>query len=220
MDANMTSSQGFLDTRTFRLPRSTNMKSLPPEELVKNCQAGEHSAFEELIRRYQGSIYIWAYRLTRNRDAAEDIASATYLRICKGIGSCRQTPALSAWINRIVRNVWLDSLRKTQRRSEVSLTVLENMNGEGRYYGLESHDLNPLQKRVEDSERNGILVNAIGTLPKPQKEIIRLFYSEERSYEEIGQVLGIPVGTVKSRMSRARFALQRKLAHQVTSLTE
>ncbi len=209
-----------LAEQTFGRRFSSNLKSMTNEELVIDCQTGVHDALEELMRRYRSSIFNAAFRLARNQDAAEDVTALTCLRICKGIGTCKYPAALSAWINRIVRNVWLDSLRSSQRRSEVSLDIIENLSADNLSVPYETQSSLPLQKRVEDSDRKRILNCAIATLPAAQSKIVIMFYVEDKPYEEIADIMGIPVGTVKSRLSRARFALRRKLTSHVSALMD
>ena len=220
MQATLTTSERSLELKTHDRPINYPLKSLSSEELVINCQTGVYAALEELMRRYRSSIFSAAYRLARNHDAAEDVTAATCLRICRGIGTCKYPAALPAWINRIVRNVWLDSLRRTQRRSEVSLDILENLSGDGRLLVFETQERVPIQKRVEENDRKRILASAIATLPVSQGRIVNMFYVEDRPYDEIAEIMGIPVGTVKSRLSRARYALHRKLTHQVSALID
>ena len=186
-------------------------------ELVKSCQAGERNALEELLRRYRKSIFCWALQLTRNRESAEDVAATACLRICKGIGSFRQSSALSAWIKKIVLNVWADTNRQALRRREVSLDYLESVDADDRMVGHHQIGLEP-QRRVEANDTKRILSGAISSLPTTQRVIVLLYYIEERSYEEIGELLGIPIGTVKSRMSRGRSALRGLLASQMPAL--
>lgn len=195
----------------------TSWKALSNDELIRKCQAGERAALEELLRRYRHSIFKQAYRLTNRRDAADDVVAETYLRICRGIGTFKDAMSLPAWINRIVRNIWLDMLRRTQRRSEASLDVLEEMSVERCLYPFEVHGGIALQKRVEENERRSILDQAIAALPDYQRIMVALFYGEERTYEEISEMMGIPIGTVKSRLNRARYVLRERLTPQRTA---
>jgi RNA polymerase sigma-70 factor, ECF subfamily len=213
----MASTKSLLDNKASYRPLTYSLKALTGEELVKSCQTGERDALGELMRRYKGRIFNSAFRLTRNRDSAYDVAAGSYLCICKGIGTCKNSSALPAWINLIVRNVWLTSLRSKHRFPEVSLDLLENMSGDS---VVELCRNVPVHKQAEENERKGILAGAIASLPKSQGRVVKLFYSEERTYEEITKIMGIPVGTVKSRLSRAKYALRRILTHQMTALMD
>ncbi len=196
------------------------LKALSSLELVLLCKSGHERALIELMRRHRGSVFKAAYRLTRDYEEAEDVASSTCLRICRGIVSCKHPEALAAWINRIVRNVWLDSLRRSTRRSEVSLDLLENISSEGRKYFLDGELSVPVYKQAEENERKKIISRAISTLPSCQIRIVNLFYTENRPYEEIAEIMDIPVGTVKSRLSRARNTLHRKLSIHLSALMD
>jgi RNA polymerase sigma-70 factor (ECF subfamily) len=211
------SNESLSDNRVPYRPLTYSLKALTGEELVKSCQAGEPVALEELMRRYKGNILNRAYRLTRNWDEAEDVAAGTYLCICKGIGTCKHTSALPAWINLIVRNVWLNSLRSNGRFLEVSLDLLENVSLESE---SDFHGNVPLHMQVERNERKRIIASAIAALPRSQGQVVKLYYSEEQTYEEITEIMGIPLGTVKSRLSRAKYALLRRLTPHMNALMD
>src|SRR2546421_10041203 len=189
----------------------THLERLSAEELLSRCNAGDADALRALLSRYERSIYHLAYRLSGNYDDANDIAAQAYLRICQVIGSCRCAVTLPAWINRIVANVFYDNCRKAQRNPAISLDALAEKTNGAFMAAANSRESSP-EAYVEGKERTGILNRAIAALPSYQRQMVNLFYREDRTYGEIADIMGVPIGTVKSRLNRARMALQEKLA--------
>lgn len=191
--------------------------SLTDEQLINRCRLGEKAAFDALIGRYERPIFHLAYRLAGNYDDAHDIAAETFLRIYRSIGTFQCAITLPAWINRIVANVFFDTRRHAHRHPSVSLDALVEKAGDAMLQAApDTHD-SP-QVHVEDQERRAILAQAVSTLPDYQRMMVTLFHSEGRTYEEIADIMSIPVGTVKSRLNRARLALREKLAPQASAL--
>lgn len=191
--------------------------TLAAERLLERCRAGESGALSTLLSRYERPIYHLAFRLAGNYDDAHDVAAEAALRICQGIGTCKSAVTLPAWINRIVANVFYDMYRRSQKCPSVSLDLLAEKTNGAVFAGQDLAPASP-QSHVEARERKSILDGAISRLPEYQRRIVTLFYHEDRSYEEIAQLLGIPVGTVKSRLNRARLTLLEKLDAQKATL--
>jgi RNA polymerase sigma-70 factor, ECF subfamily len=191
--------------------------SLSTEELLELCRQGDRAAVKALLSRYERPIYHLAFRLAGNYDDAHDVAAEAFLRICQVIGTCKSAVTLPAWINRIVANVFYDIRRRSQRCPSVSLDALAEQTNGGFLAALEVPSASP-QSYVEERERKLMLNDAIAALPNYQRRMVTLFYHEDRSYGEIADIMGIPVGTVKSRLSRARLALLEKLASQRSAL--
>ena len=124
---------------------------------------------------------------------------------------------LPAWINRIVANVFFDMRRRAHRHPAVSLEALSEKTGGAMFAAEDSNWVSP-QAHVEESERKNILNKAIASLPDYQRTMVTLFHTEGRTYEEIADIMRIPVGTVKSRLNRARLALRDMLAPQLPAL--
>ena len=201
----------------FEFSSAGNLESLSDAEIVRKCAAGDRPAFDVLIRRYERPIYHLAYRLAGNHDDAHDIAAEAFLRIFRSIGTFRCAITLPAWVNRIVANVFYDMKRRQQRHPASSLDALAEKTGGKLLVAEESGRTSP-QKHAEESERSRILSDAISNLPDYQRTMVTLFHSEGRSYEEIASMMSIPVGTVKSRLNRARLALREMLQPQMFAL--
>lgn len=194
------------------------LEDLPDDKLIEKCRVGDSDAFDVLIRRYERSIYHLAYRLAGNYDDAHDIAAETFLRIYRSIHMFHCAITLPAWINRIVVNVFYDTRRHAHRHPAVSLEALVEKTGDAMLAPVEdTHKASP-ESVAEDNERKSILENAIAALPDYQRTMVTLFHNEGRTYEEIADIMRIPVGTVKSRLNRARLALREMLAPQASAL--
>jgi len=194
-----------------------NLDTLTDEKLIEQCRAGRREAFDVLIKRYERPIYHLAYRLSGNYDDAHDIAAETFLRIFRAIGTFQYAVTLPAWINRIVANVFYDTRRHAYRHPAVSLDALVEKAGDSLLTDEKTSSKSP-QEQVEENERKSILNRAIRSLPDYQRMMVTLFHSEGRSYDEIADIMKIPVGTVKSRLNRARLALRERLMPQMSAL--
>lgn len=186
-----------------------------PDEkrLVERCVRGDNEAFNELIRRFEKQVYSLAYRLTGNHDDAEDVASEAFVRAYNAIRRFRGASALSTWLYRIVTNVYLDERKRRAAHPQSSLEeYLDVPDGQVK---RQIEDSSPGPEEIAElAERSSVLQAAINSLPDFQKTMIVLFHIQELPYDEIAQILNMPVGTVKSRLNRARRALRDKLLAQ------
>jgi RNA polymerase sigma-70 factor (ECF subfamily) len=180
------------------------------EEMLTRCQRGEKRALEALLKRFERPIFALAYRLSGNYDDTNDIAATTFLRICQTIHSCKSAITLPAWVNRIVTNVFYDMCRRSQRHQAASLDEMMERTSKATLPFAETEDKSPLAY-VNQQEQKAIVDRAIAALPEAQRQLVQMFYQEERTYEEISAETGLPVGTIKSRLNRARNTLQRRL---------
>ncbi len=194
-----------------------SLENMTDEQLVRECTAGNRKAFDVLLHRYERPIYHLAYRLAGNHDDAHDIAAEAALRIFRSIGTFRCAITLPAWINRIVANVFYDMRRRQQRHPASSLDALAEKTG-GKLLAAEDNSRISPHVHAEENEKTRILNEAIAALPDYQRTMVTLFHSEGRTYEEIASMMDIPVGTVKSRLNRARLALREMLAPQMSAL--
>lgn len=197
---------------------ANSLESLSDENLVRKCSAGDNQAFDTLLRRYERPIYHLAYRLAGNHDDAHDIAAEAAIRIYRSIGTFRCAVTLPAWINRIVANVFYDMRRRQQRHPASSLDALAEKTG-GKLLAAEASRATSPEMHAEENEKTRILGEAIRALPDYQRTMVKMFHAEGRTYEEIASTMSIPVGTVKSRLNRARLALREILQPQMSALT-
>ena len=173
-------------------------------EIVRAVQGGDASAFTELVRRHQRAVYRVAYALTRNGSDADDLAQETFVRAYQAIGRFRVGEPLHPWLSRIATNLAFSLFRRRKRRPE---TPLEPLIEAGRQWGVEDDPA----ERVAEAERVGLLQSAFAELKPEHQAILMLRVVEEQSYEEIAAALGIPAGTVMSRLSRARAELRARM---------
>ena len=177
--------------------------------LVQQAKAGDRDAFAALVSAYEGKIYNLALRYLGNREDAMDASQEVFLRVFRFLPGFQEESGFSTWIYRIGVNVCKDMLVKRNKRNELSLELPDD---EDDYRTVEVADerYDP-QAIVEQSDLRESLASAIAELPQQQREMIVLRDIQGLSYEEIGQVLCLESGTVKSRLSRARENLRKKL---------
>lgn len=189
-------------------------------DLVARSRAGDVDAFDLLVRRYERQVFNTAYRLSGSHDDAADIAQEAFVRAWNNLKSFRGDAAFTTWVFRIVTNVFLDERKRVRsRREHRSLDeALSLRNGEPGGSGADAgmvpqfEDRSPSpQDRVEQQERQVLLERAIADLPEAQRIMVVLYHTQDRSYEEIATIMNLPMGTVKSRLNRARLALRNRL---------
>jgi RNA polymerase sigma-70 factor (ECF subfamily) len=183
------------------------------KQLIECCKRGDKAAFNELVLRYEKQVFNLAFRLTGNYDDANDVASDTFVRIFNSIGKFRGDSAFSTWLYRIVTNVYLDNRKRRLAHPHTSLEEYLEMEEGSLARQIEDPSPGP-QIDVEQQERYSILQEAIDQLPDFQRIIVVLYHIQELPYEEISEILHMPLGTVKSRLNRARRALKEILAPQ------
>ena len=156
--------------------------------------------FERLAGENERQVYAVCYHMMGNREDAQDCAQEAMLRAFRAFDSFRQDASFSTWITRIAMNVCTDALRK--RRDAVSLDALRVEQG------FDVPDAAPTAyARLEEKERLRLLREGLSLLPPDMRQMIVLRDMQGKSYEEIGEILELPLGTVKSRVSRAREKL-------------
>lgn len=174
--------------------------------------SGDSGSFEELAMPLFARLYNFACWLTQDRAAAEDLVQETYMKALKGFSSFRQDTNFRAWMYRILRNTFFTSQAGLKASAFVSL----------------DSDEAPAEPATTETPESVLLVRAgqeaiqmaIEALPVHFREIVLLCDLEEMSYQEIGATLGIPIGTVMSRLSRARRAMRALLAAGVQGASE
>lgn len=178
--------------------------------LIKKSKRGDKRAFDRLVEIYQPKVYNFAYKLALNYDDASDITVETFVRVFKSISGFRNEANFSSWMFTIVKNVYYDTLKNIKKNQHQSINqIIQTEDGiiEKEYKDEES---NPEETLIE-KERFENLIKIINTLPTEQAVAIKLYHLERMGYEQISRILGIPLGTVKSRINRARKNLEEKL---------
>lgn len=186
------------------------MASSEDRQLIERCRSGDREAFDELVRRYEKQAYHLAYRLSGNYDDASDVVVEAFVRVFQGLHTFRGEANFGTWLHRVVVNTFLDMRKRSKGRQNVSLEEQIELNGDTLTREIEDTRPGP-QELVEQEEREEVLQRAIAQLSPERRILIVLYHFENLSYEEIAQMLHLPVGTVKSRLNRARLALREIL---------
>ena len=178
-------------------------------ELVVRALSGREDGFEELVRRYQRPIVAYVYRMVGDYDAALDLAQEVFIRVYNSLGRYRAEFKFSTWIYRIAHNAAIDHLRRVGASRTEEMTV-EGEGGSSFEKPLASKAPTPEQE-TERGERRAEIEEVVGQLPHAYRELIVLRHSHDLSYDEIAEVTGLPLGTVKNRIFRAREAMRELL---------
>jgi RNA polymerase sigma-70 factor, ECF subfamily len=181
--------------------------------LIEKFQRGDKGAFDRLVQRHQNRAYQYAFRLTRNPEEAADVVAEAFVRVYKAIDSFKGQSAFTTWLYRILTNCFLDIRKKERSRPAVSLeATLYTPEGEMERQ-VEDQSRSPYDQ-TETSERERCMCKAVEVLPEYQKAMIVMYHSEMMSYDEIARTLDLPIGTVKSRLNRARISLRDLLGRE------
>jgi len=192
--------QGQELTPTVTDTQPADARAREDEWLAVRCQLGERQAFDELIERWGEPTWRYVRRLTGSNDAADDVAQNVWLRVLRGIHKLRDGSRLRAWLFGIARRTLMDRLREQYAAPDVR--------------AIDDVDL-PAVDTTEDMETDLTAVEReLARLPVVEREVLTLFYLRELSLDEVADVLGVPVGTVKSRLFRARRILRREVERQ------
>lgn len=187
------------------------MKLNSEEELIQAAQKGNLEAYEVLISQYEKKIYALCLHLLKNSEEAYDAAQEVCIKLWKQLGTFKGQSKLSTWIYRMTTNQCLDILRKNKRKGqEISLFLDEEL-GEEEKLTDQTAIWQDISSHMEQKELGEVLKQGIGELKEDYRVIIVLRDIEQRSYEEISDILDISLGTVKSRLSRARSTLKKIL---------
>ena len=178
--------------------------TLADGELVKTAIAGREASFEELVRRYQRPIAAYVYRMVGDYDSALDLTQEVFIKVYNSLARYRSEFKFSTWIYKIAHNAAIDHLRRYAVREQA---VTSGFDTEGRDTPVEGRRLTPEQES-ERSERRSEVEMVVEMLPCAYRELIVLRHSHDLSYDEIAEVTGLPLGTVKNRLFRAREAMR------------
>ena len=175
------------------------------KELVRAAAGGDESAFAELVRIYENKAYHLALRMCGNAEDASDIAQDAFLAAWRGLPSFRGEAGFSTWLYRLVSNAAIDHLRRTKhQRANVSLDD-EELN-------LDAPDDSPTpHEAAESTDLRDMVAKGLRELSDDHRTVLVMREVQELSYEEIAEALALDLGTVKSRISRARTALRKIL---------
>ena len=197
------------------LPNSFSMQSVnkqnqyqyTDEELIATFQNGNEQAYIELVRRYRNRLMTFVFRFLGDMDLSEDIVQDTMVKVYTHKHYYKEIAKFSTWIYTIAGNFAKTELRKRKRRK---VTLLSHMNTDDRKYEIPSTELKS-EDIVQGEYAERDIQKAILQLPLHFRTVVILRDIQELSYEEISKIVNVPLGTVKSRINRARLQLQQSL---------
>lgn len=187
-----------------------SLKERTDQEVVALAKEGSEEAYRELVRRYERPVFSLVFRMVRNREQAEDLSQETFIKVLNAIQSYRPEYKFSSWVFKIANNAAIDFLRKRE---------LDTLSLEGSPHAdtpelIEATALQLSERgesqldEVENRELGGTIEDAIGQLRSEYRACILLRHVEGRTYEEIAEILNLPLGTVKTYIHRARNELR------------
>lgn len=185
------------------------------ELLVQRAKENDLAAFEEIIKLYEKKVYNLALRYMKNHDDALDVAQEVFIQVYNNLSMFRGEAQFSTWIYRITYNSCVDMLRKqTKTKKNIAISIDDE-----KFYETQK-DKQLLEEEYEKKETLEFVLKAIDTLPKEQRDVVILRYIKDLSYAQIGEILDIAEGTVKSRLNRARWRIKEIVKLEGTNLTK
>lgn len=192
-----------------------NLPASTDQEVVTRARKGEEAAYRELVRRYERPVFSLIFRMVRNRELAEDLSQETFIKVLNALDSYRPEYKFSSWVFKIANNAAIDHLR----RRELDTLSLEGSPHAETPQMVEATALQIGERgetqleEVENKELGGEIEEAIAKLRPEYRTCILLRHVEGRAYEEIAEILNLPLGTVKTYIHRARNELRIALSH-------
>ena len=185
---------------------SQEIASVNDRDLVASAVAGAEGSFEELVRRYQRPIAAYVYRMVGNYESALDLTQEIFIKVYNSLRRYRSEFKFSTWIYKIAHNSAVDHLRRTATREQSLINGPEDDQFE---LPIESNRPSPEQES-ERKERRIEIEGVVRGLPSSYRELVILRHSQDLTYEEIVEVTGLPLGTVKNRLFRAREMMRQQ----------
>ena len=190
-------------------------KDATDPELVATATTGVEGSFEELVRRYQRPISAYVYRMVGDYQAALDLTQEIFIKVYSSLGRYRSEFKFSTWIYKIAHNSAVDHLRRNAGRER---SLSSGIEGDQYDLPIESGSLSP-EPESERKERRLEIESVVRSLPNAYRELIVLRHSRDLTYEEIVEVTGLPLGTVKNRLFRAREMMRQQFVTRgITSM--
>lgn len=194
--------------QTVRVP-------LTDSSLLERCRASDDAAFSEVVTRYKAKLYNYVYRMTGSADDAEDLTQEVFIRMYTSIDSFRGQSSLNTWLFRIAGNLCIDRFRRTKNRNPAfSLDEPLGDDTGTQEVADETYAPHRLLENVEMAEQ---IQAALAKLPDKLRTTLLLHDIEGLPYEEVAEIAGCPLGTVKSRLFNARMQLRQHLSGYLNS---
>jgi len=177
--------------------------------LIQAALNGDEKAYETLLSKYKNLVYTIMIKMVRNPQEAEDLTQEAFMKAFNSLASFNEEFAFSTWLMKIATNNCIDFLRKKKLRT---YSIHEPIQYKDEKIEIDMADTEPSpEKSLLQEERKKVLENAVKELPERYRYVIILRHKDEKSYEEIAEILNLPLGTVKAQIFRAREMLNKKL---------
>lgn len=191
-------------------PKLLSFSAANDRDLVASAVTGIEGGFEELVRRYQRPISAYVYRMVGNYETALDLTQEIFIKIYGSLARYRPEFKFSTWIYKIAHNAAIDHLRRSSGRER---SLVGGSDGDQYDLPIESDGLTP-EQQTEREERRVEIESVVRSLPTAYRELIVLRHSQDLTYEEIVDVTGLPLGTVKNRLFRARDLMRQQFLNR------
>jgi RNA polymerase sigma-70 factor, ECF subfamily len=178
---------------------------LDDQELVRACKQGDQDAFSQLVLRYQRRIFNLVYRMVQHYEEASEITQEAFLAAWQGLPSFRGEARFATWLYRIAYNCALKHLEalKRDKALQAALQAEQALDGEDQQIQAEA--------RLDARERQAVVQEQLAYLPAKYRMVLILRHLQEMTYEEMAEILAVPVGTIKTHLFRARNLLKERL---------
>lgn len=180
---------------------------------IQNAINGDEQAYQAILERYQRGIYNLIYQMVKNREETEDLVQETFIKAFRALESYNDQYAFTTWLYKIAYNNCIDSIRKRKLKTSPLDKPIRTKEGEVQQQ-IRDDSTSP-EHHYLYTEKKKILDECTQKLPESYRDVIVLRHQEDRSYEEIAEIIDVPLGTVKARIFRAREMLKRCLAAQM-----
>ena len=194
---------------TMQLDNSQNRLIYSDEQLMSLFQGGDENAYIELVNRYKDKLINFIFNYLGDLESSEDVVQETMIKLYQKKHYYKEIAKFSTWLYTIAKNLANTELRKRKQRKT---TLLSQFSKDDKTYELPSNDPEPGQE-IQTDIVNKIIRDAVDQLSEKFKIVIVLRDIQGLSYEDISEIINVPIGTVKSRINRARLQLQVELKH-------
>ena len=185
-------------------PRNGGAAALPDADLIERCLARENDAWSEIVARYRRRVFHIAYKFTSKHDQAEDLTQDIFVKLLRSLDKFHRDANFGTWLTSVARHYCIDHYRASKREREVLVEDLVAFDHAPAASG------NP-QRALEDRDTKTLLRRGLDQLPPKLREAVVLRDLQGLTYQEMARRLGLPEGTVKSRINRGREELARRL---------
>ena len=204
------SSSNDSHTEASDSPRENASESSREDDmLVKRAMGGDEQAYTELVEKYQRSLYFHIMKMIKDKEQVNDLVQEAFVKAFDNLNTYSTNYAFSTWLYRIATNHTIDYLRKKKLKT---LSIDEPMKTRDGEMQMQLEDESAgTDRNIIRKQRQNIVQNAIDDLPPKYRKVIEMRHMEEKSYQEIADVLDLPLGTVKAHIFRARELLYKEL---------